>query len=471
MLNTKLLTLLQNLSGKEKQAVEDYFCQPYYAQKHALLSGLLKYLFQNMDYPDKLTKPTVFHYLFAAEPYDDLKLRHLITETLQHVEQALLAYHSKTENPDSRLQLLELYRSKRLSKHYKAVSQKLETHFDRHPHRHALYYYRRFLFMQNQDLFTENRNEPQKQTFLAQASEALDVFYLANKLRMIAQMATLKKLRDTEEVILLSADLLPVIQSGNWLRYPVIAFYYHVVMMQTEPDNALHFTQLNQLFETQNQLLPPDEAREMLYFLLNYCAVKINAGNTDFLNKIYSLYELGLHTRLMMEDNFLSPWNYKNIVTVALRLGFDEQARRFLEQYSPFLPPEHRNNAYTYNMANYHFFMRHYNKVLQLLQQVSYDDVFYSLDARTLLLKTYYELNEQESLISLIDSFRQWLNRTKELNKQRQLTYRNLLYFVKKLIGLPPRNAQKRNDLINQINQTPAIADKRWLLSKTNGEW
>lgn len=467
MQKSKLFTFLQALSPKEQKMVADFFCQPYYTQKHPEMGELLGYLLTHIATPDLVERKLVFTHVYPNMPYKDLKLRHLAAEVLQHAEQALAAMHTTSDAYQLHLQLMDLYRSRRMVKHYTGVSNTLERMFAQDEQRNADFYHKNYLFWQNKDLFTENRNEPEKQAYLSQASEALDVFYLSSKLRMAAQMATLKKVVETPHTLQLVNDLLLLVQSGNWLQYTSVALYYHILMTLAEPDKLEHFEELNRLFTAQNNKLPIDEAREIYYFLLNYCAVKINSGQTQYLQEVLNLYQLGLDTRLIFEEQELSPWNYKNIVTTCLRLGNYEWAYTFLHQYQPNLPLKHRNNAFTYNLANYYFFKEDYNRVLQLLQQVTYDEVFYSLDARSLLLKTYYELGEYEALQSLIDSFRQWLNRTHELSKARQQTYRNLLYFMRKLIHLPySKRGNKRAALLAEIKKTPSIADKRWLLQQ-----
>jgi hypothetical protein len=55
--------------------------------------------------------------------------------------------------------------------------------------------------------------------------------------------------------------------------------------------------------------------------------------------------------------------------------------------------------------------------VLHLLGTVEYDDVFYQLDAKTTLMKTYFELDEFQPLQSLKESFRILLSRKKGIPK------------------------------------------------------
>ena len=99
---------------------------------------------------------------------------------------------------------------------------------------------------------------------------------------------------------------------------------------------------------------------------------------------------MALDMDLLLEKGIMSPWNYKNITAVGLRLEEFGWVQDFLLKFKPHLAPAHRDNAYKYNLAKLHFAKKDYDKVLELLREVEYDDIFYSLDSRSMLLKTYY---------------------------------------------------------------------------------
>ena len=112
------------------------------------------------------------------------------------------------------------------------------------------------------------------------------------------------------------------------------------------------------------------------------------------------------------------------------------------------------------------FSKKEWNKVIELLQQVEYDDVFYKLDSKALLLKTYYEMSEWLVLDSLIDSFQILLRRNKEISKQHRSNYLHLVKFVKKLSHLMPDDTAKIEAVRDKIEAAKQVADRGWLLEK-----
>ena len=97
------------------------------------------------------------------------------------------------------------------------------------------------------------------------------------------------------------------------------------------------------------------------------------------------------------------------------------------------LHPRERDNLYYYNLAYLRFQQRDYAGAMPLLQQVDLEDPLNNLDARRMLLRSYYELGEWDALESLLHSFGAYLRRQKNLGYHRN-TNENLIHYTKKLL-------------------------------------
>ena len=78
------------------------------------------------------------------------------------------------------------------------------------------------------------------------------------------------------------------------------------------------------------------------------------------------------------------------------------------------VPEELRDDVFNYSMAQLHFYLKNYSEVLQLLQQVEYLNIFYKLGSKKLLIETFYELQEWDSLDSAMNAFRVFIHRNDE---------------------------------------------------------
>jgi hypothetical protein len=117
-------------------------------------------------------------------------------------------------------------------------------------------------------------------------------------------------------------------------------------------------------------------------------------------------------------------------------------------------------------MARYAFAAGKYDKVLELLGTVDYDDVFYQLDAKTTLMKTYYELGEYQPLQSLKESFRILLSRKKLISDTQRDVYGNFVRYTLKLFRVDVKDKKKMDTLRKEILATKQMADKGWVMEK-----
>jgi len=221
----------------------------------------------------------------------------------------------------------------------------------------------------------------------------------------------------------------------NWDAYrdiPIIPVYFQLYLLVETKEEKHYFSLLSFLTNHQKEL----DKSELIYIyniLKNYCIQRINANDKRFLSEIFKLYQSELDMDLLLEEGVLLEWHYKNIVTTALRLGEIAWTEVFIEKYKNRLDPAAYENAYRFNKAALCHAKREYHRVLELLQQVEYSDLRYNLGAKALLLRTYYELRETDSLISLSTAFRQFLNRNRLLSNTRKLAYFNLFSLAEKL--------------------------------------
>lgn len=466
MKKSKLFTLLNHFTAQERRATLLHFKRPYYTQKHPEMYALLQYLLENTDNAELLERHNVFTHIFSAKiPYNDLKLRRTASVLLQQVETFWVMRQLHTDELELSIRLMELYRKGRLIKNYKDVQKQALQQLQREAQRSAAYFLSEYRIYRNTDNFTDNRNDPEKQQYVCLADAALDHFYLLGKLKLACELYSLQTLVKTKFTIANLQTVVNIATEPAYMQQPVIALYYHALQTLLLPNEAqTHFEQVKQRFVAHSNLLTHTEAAQVYYLALNYCATQINKGEERFWTEIFDLYQIGLEQTLLLENGELSPWNYKNIVTVALRLGKNDFAHQFIHQYHLHLPVAHRLNALAFNLAKYFFTCQQYTQALHKLQEVSYDEIFYSLDARLLLLKTYYALDEFDALEALIDSFRQFLNRTRQINRQRQTTYRNLLRFLRRFNRIAPSNRKQLSELLAKIEQTPYVAERNWLL-------
>ena len=262
------------------------------------------------------------------------------------------------------------------------------------------------------------------------------------------------------------AEVLQHLQHANY-EEPLIQLYHSALLTLTEPANEQHFDNLKSLLYQHQEMLPRHALQTLHTQARNYAIRKGNSGReSDYFPVLLELYELGLERGLLLNsEGHMSAGVYKNMVGLGLYLSLFDWVETCINRYTELLPEAEREGMESFNRAKLQFARGDYKSVVSLLNAVDYSNLFLRMDARVLLLKTWYELEDWDALESLLDSFKQLLARNKQLSYHRE-NYRNILSLLQAILRLDKTNAGKVNALQQRIEETKVLTEKRWLLSK-----
>jgi hypothetical protein len=171
----------------------------------------------------------------------------------------------------------------------------------------------------------------------------------------------------------------------------------------------------------------------------------------------------GIETKILFEGAFLSPWTFKNVVRLGLRLQKYDWTEHFIQQHSPQLEEKFRIDALHYNLADLYYYTNRFEAAMTQLQQVEFTDIHYNLDSKEMLAKIYYERNETEALRALLSAFQIFLKRNTIISDTVRQTYLNFIHVLQLLIKNDKKKAAK---LKENIQTLPQLAARKWLLEQ-----
>jgi hypothetical protein len=464
---TKIYQYLSVLNPYELNSFQKFLASPVFNQDPELLTcfQLLAPYFKNNTAPS-LSKQAVWQQLFPKKKYNDLRFRRLLSDLLQKAE-SFLAFRKYQQHPiNEGIYLLEALNEKKLDKYFDGTLHYFQHKLEHDTFLNSEYYFQRYQIELQHSVHLENKNLRSTEKNLAQTLYSLDHFYLLNKLRFSAATLHYKTIVALQEESFLLKEILVQIEKTLSEQIPMVAIYYHIILTLTEPNQEVHFQNLNLLLNKHHGEFSISDARELYAYALNYCIRKINQGNIPYQKKIFELYKQMLKANLLHNNGFISPWDFKNIITISLRIKEYAWTEKFIEQYQHQIPIKDRKNAYAFNMARYYFAKKKYQLALPLLQEVAYDDVFYLLDSKSTLFKIYYELGEYTAMQSLKESFRLLLRRKKLISERHRTNYENFLKLSMKLYRADVKNKKQMKDLKALIATTNDVADKSWIQEK-----
>ena len=475
MKSKKIHIALQYLNVYELNSFKKYLSSPFFNQNEKIVAyfDILNKEIRKGRTLYNLQNEKVWKTLYGDEKYSDVTFRKLNSDISKHFEN-FVAIKELEQDPTLTNSLkIRAFKTKKMSSLYPGLISHINNAKKTQQNRSADYYLNLFnieksIFgLQTEAERKSKSKDPVKDLNIEEISLNLDVFYIAEKLKYYCTILSWSRSYKVDKKIAGIELILKLAKIPLFSEYPPIKIYYTISRTIAEEENIEHYYLLKDLINKFIHLFPPDEAKNIIDSAITYCVVKNNKGYEGFLDEVLSMYKTALQEGTILdEDGNLSAIAYRNITLYALRSGNLKWAESFINEYRYRLKGEKNNDAFNFSMARLEFYKLNYEGVIDYLNLINLNDFFYNVSVRTLLLVSYYELEEWLTIDSLLQSFNAWVSREKSMTKAKKSEYSRLIKYVKKLVNTPKFEKQKLQKLYDEVKETPAIVSKSWLITK-----
>lgn len=429
-------------------------------------NDLLKIL--DRYYPDfsqhDLDRPALLQKLKNPTLTDD-KLRWAMTSI--HKLASVYLKSIEADKPSGDFLLLNQYTQRGLERHHLSLSSKMEQRSKNVP-RDLNWYFLDHRLSFEVDQFEERKTARRQNTGLQGVSDKLDTYFLLSKLKQTCAMLSYQRVSNQEYDIKL---LQPVLQflAGQPAKEPLLILYHCCTLMMIHEDNREHYERLRHLLATETKHIDDDEIRDLHVLARNQCIRAINLGDRSYERDLFNLYQLGLEQGVVQAIPAQFAPSFKNIVSVSLKLKEYDWAEHFIQEFAPMLGRSFQSDYLKYNLALLNFARGRFDECRNYLHGERFADLYIRLNVRTLLIKTYYELEQIDNLDSQLQSFKQFLHRNKQLSYHRK-NCENLIKFVRILCNLSPGDKPTGDRLRKKITEAAHLSERNWLVQKLDAK-
>ncbi|MEM9821744.1 MAG: hypothetical protein AAF985_11755 [Bacteroidota bacterium] len=467
MNNSVLLTVLDRLNSTEIRQLSKFLRSPYFNQREDVVL-LFDYIQECRALKiERLDKKKAFQKVYPQATYQDAKIRHLMSYLLQLVKDFLVQENDVDDVVSKKIHLCQALRKKGLNRLFEKEWKKTHALQDQQAYRNTHFYYNNYkLYLERSEYLHQHQRTGEMN--LQEVTDELTTFYIADLLRQSCSVLAHQSLSPQHYDLKLVEPVLQLVDSGGLRDIPAISIYYHCYRALKDLNNEADFYALPPLIKANWQQFPNHEIRDILLLAINYCIQKLNSGERKFIREAFELYRFGLAHQIVLRHGVLSLYTYKNVLKLGLALQEYDWVEAYLEAFKQYLHPEQRENNYLHNLAVFYFSKRDYAKAMSLLQQVTFQDKLHELDARRMLLRMYYELQEFDALESLLESFQTYIRRQKNIGYHQE-NYINLIRIMKKMLRTNLDNKTNQAAILQAIHTTKALAERGWLLEQLNG--
>lgn len=260
-----------------------------------------------------------------------------------------------------------------------------------------------------------------------------------------------------------------IIDDEPFSSNPVIQINHNIMKFAKNFTNEKYFFEHLRLTEKYPNAISETDLYDTYILLLNFCAVKTMSGDKSFNGHKFELYKRMLDKRLFFIQYEFIPYEmYNNIVGAAIETGNIKWAEGFVERYKNNLEEFYRNDIYLFSRAKICFAKREFEKSIEFMSgQANIENPFYKFAVKELMIKSYYELGYYENILSLIDSYKHTLSKSKLVNRQIRESRNSFLNALNSLVKCKmDDDTEKLKELSYRLNNSEHFVNKEWLIEK-----
>ncbi len=454
----KLLLYFSKIQAKELPKLEAFVRSPFFNSDQAVLKMMVDLIGLWPDLPEQ--KEELYALAYPNEPYDAKEFRYLISNSAALISRFWSIQSYEKNKPQMLLDQMTIYSEKELDKSYRQTVRKWEVLENKSKSNFQDWYWYDLRFKQIKEVEFGRKKIRHFDQNITSLVTALDKYYYLHRLSSACSILDRQAIFKDDNTPL-PPDWFSYLKARNLFEDPLIETYYVLWEMLNYPEEKKHFEkfllQLN-LPELGSNL---SSLRPLYLAAVNYSLRKLRQGKQEYREIALQLYSEAIERKILIENGVLSPWSFGNVVKLATQLHRYDWAIEFIETKVNLLPDSFKKDALHFNLAQVNYVTKDFEAAQNHLLKVSYSDLNYYLGARILLSKIYFELNDEEPLLSLISSFTIFLKRNKDLSPNIK---NSCLGFCDVLYQLIRKHNKHFAKLEAKIKEMPFLAERDWLM-------
>lgn len=465
----KVISLLNYLNPKEEKSFLNYLKSPYFNTDETLIE-LAEYLINQKDL-ESISKKHIWQKLYGNKAFSDNHLRQLLHKLMKHLKSFISFNVLKNQ---------EVLMNRTLSSYARANNiVELKTDLEKY----ADQFYSEKEFYKSSDLVdllviqdsvfhmgseidrinnyqnrhTQNILKRQKELLLSFSSLFLRGLYLLENNHQSVSNTEMLLLED-------QIDQLDSLTSSND-NIPIHKLYWMAYQLYVNNDGHNQIKEVLDflpLFEKEIT----DEIKILYIYIKNFLTRERNKGK-EVDQEFFDLMQYGLSSGIELSQRKIDIIAFNNVVILACRLNKIEEAFEIIETYSIHLDQKIRMSVKSYCLARVHFAAKQFDQAVRELAKVNYDTTGININAKMLQITSFYELEENDVVISTIKAFKVFLRRSRKMSKTRKQNFMDFCDVVYNLVQATEKSDPKRITKAQAIIESnPAIPSSSWLKEK-----
>ncbi len=482
-----IVKILRSFSQEEINDFGKFLNSPFF-NNHSTIVRLYQELKKyHPEFSDKsATKRHLFSIASNGKKYDDQLMRKYLSRLTKFAEEYLNIVQMRSEKDRMELNVLLQFSKRNLKDAYTRKLKSMEELYNREARIDNDY------FLTRHQLSSLKHNLKSLENNIALHSE--DVFdsyeYLLNY--FLFQSVNIMTHLQTDAISFRSDEKVELLQ----LHFEKMKFSECIdeVVKLTPPEDKTKLVFLNillndlklisvnsdqevyrdlkKLVYENSERLSRSSLQYYLKRLIVFCILESSKGVYDMNEEILENYEMLIEKDLFNIDGTkdLMFLDFRQIVFSALKTGRFDWTRNFISKNLGIVRDEARKNIHNYAHAFLAFYEGRYPESLEYMSKIEFETRPLTIDIYVLKAKIFYLLGHNDSVLSLLDSFRHYIKSNKMISEYHKETLTNFLRYFRKILRYSVSlDKEPLKKLLSELQSASNTREKKWMIDIISG--
>lgn len=251
--------------------------------------------------------------------------------------------------------------------------------------------------------------------------------------------------------------------------FNMLQILHHLYMASMDYTKISDFREARRLHRKLKSKLTNKENEYIYFKLITYCINQTNFNNSEFNHDLFQIIDEKLKEGYIEElkiDNFPVN-NFRDYVIIGVREREYEWVRKFIKDYSHYLPVTHRNDTVANATGLLAITEKRYAEALEILSKVKKNNFMLHVDSSMYSLRAYYELKMFYEAFNELDRIKQYVTNNK---KAGEFFKKDTLLLIKDTLMLF-RYAEGKASLENfayHFRDKTKHSNRRWIMNEVS---
>ncbi len=481
MIKSKLIELLKTFSSFELNELGKFINSPLHNDSKLMIKlydSLKKY------YPDfsnkRLTKENLYTELYGSTKYEDKKLRERLSDMHKLAVDYLSWMDYKKDPVTFKRHSLNQLTIRGLEIDFNKKFREIQSILDTKGKKNENFFYFQHNQLNDKRTFYETKLlTGKRKPYYEDLKSEIDQFTLYFVSKMLVYYILMQ---NREMGVKFDFDykmyepIMKFMSENNFDSYLTIRSFYLAVKLGENNENEAIYFELKKYLIAHEEFLEMGDKKLLFTELFNYAMFRSYKGKSRFEKEAFDIMNLQIKHETYPSENegYMDYAFYISYVMLSIGLGSLELTEKFINDHTRKLNPLKEVNICPFAKGLLHYAQKEYSKAIEDISKIGGVDFTLYIRIKALLSKIFFDQEEYESVLTLIDSFKHYLSSNKMIPESLRIKYTNFINILRRLTLLSVSlekdeyNISKLISDINNFSIEELTTNKSWLLERVH---